>query len=68
MEAFTVGGAIVIVLGPRTHDVDVSGKLLESRYNGEYRNIKMMFLEPYAQTFAELKGDNVDLGGDMSLH
>ncbi len=71
MKVFTVDGAmIVIVLGtrPSTHDVDVSGKLLEARYDGEYRNIKTTFLELYAQTFVELKGHNVDLGSEKWLN
>jgi hypothetical protein len=69
MEVFTVGGAmIVIVLGTSTHDVDVSGKLLEARYGGEYRNIKTTFLELCAQTFSDLKGHNVDLGSEKWLN
>src|SRR5216117_4103714 len=71
MEVFTVGGAmIVIVLGtrPTTHDVDVSGKLLEARYGEEYRNVKTTFLELCAQTFADLKGHNVDLGSEKWLN
>ena len=71
LEVFTIGGAmIVILLGtrPTTHDVDVSGKLLEARYSKEYPNIKKMFMELCGQTFTELKGENVDLGSDQWLN
>jgi hypothetical protein len=68
LEVFTVGGAmIVILLGtrPTTHDVDVSGKLLEVRYSKEYPNIKKTFMELCGQTFKELKDENIDLGSDQ---
>ena len=67
LEVFTIGGAmIVIFLGSRatTHDVDVSGKLLETCYGKEYPNIKKTFTELCAKTFAELQG-KIDLGSEQ---
>jgi hypothetical protein len=43
LEVFTVGGAMIVILlrtRPTTHDVDVSGKLLEACYHKEYPNIE----------------------------
>jgi hypothetical protein len=71
LEVFTVGGAmIVILLGsrPTTHDVDVSGKLLDARYAKNYPNIKSRFKELCGQTFTELRDENVDLGSDQWLN
>jgi hypothetical protein len=71
MEVFTVGGAmIVILLGsrPTTHDVDVSGKLLEARYAKTYPNIKWKFKELCGQTWIALRDEGVDLGSDQWLN
>ena len=71
LEVFTVGGAmIVILLGsrPTTHDVDVSGKLLEARYAKTYPNIKSKFKEICSQTWMALRDENVDLGSDQWLN
>lgn len=71
LEVFTVGGAmIVITLGtrPTTHDVDVSAKLLEAQYAGQYPDIKKTFKDLCAKTFVELRSQDIDLGNDQWLN
>ena len=71
LEMFTVGGAMIVILlrsRPTTHDVDISGKLLEARYTKSYPNIKSEFLELCRKTFTELRGENVDLGSEQWLN